>query len=153
MLIKIHKKKGFTLLELIIVIAIIAILSAIGAPTFSSYMATRRLNGAARQVQSDLFAARMRAISDNKLVAVSFINNNQYTIFFDNNNNGSIDSGETIVTKSIHPTYHDVTISAVSSYQPKFYSKGTSNNGRITFTGSTGTKEIVVNPVGRAKIN
>jgi type IV pilus assembly protein PilA len=46
MLSRLHKKEGFTLIELMIVIAIIGILAAIAIPQFSAYR-TRSYNSAA----------------------------------------------------------------------------------------------------------
>ena len=59
------KKNGFSLLELMIAIAIMAIISAIAIPQMANYLAERRLNGAARMVMSDLMMARQRAVSQN----------------------------------------------------------------------------------------
>jgi len=146
-------KRGFTLVEVMIVIAVMAIMSAIAFPNFRTFLGQRRLNGATRQVQSDLLATRMKAVSETKDIRILFLDSYSYTIFYDYNNNGAVDSGEAIQTKDIRPAYYDVTITPVSSYAPLFYARGTSNNGSITFTGSTGTKTITIDTVGRVRIN
>ncbi|HOF04781.1 MAG TPA: GspH/FimT family pseudopilin, partial [Syntrophales bacterium] len=92
------RRRGFTLVEIIIVIAVMTIIAALAYPNFQGFMASRRLNGAARQVQGDLLAARMRAVSENREIKVKFINGNQYTMFYDYNNNGQVDTGEAIET-------------------------------------------------------
>lgn len=145
-------RRGFTLVEVMIVLAIMAIIFTIAYPDFRNYQSQRRLNGAARQVQSDLLAARMRAVMENKDIKVRFINTSQYTLFYDYNNNGQVDSGEAIETKDIHPDYYDVAIAPVSGYVPVFSSRGTAVSGNISMTGATGSKTVAVNTVGRISI-
>jgi len=147
------RRRGFTLVEIIIVIAVITIIAALAYPNFQGFMASRRLNGAARQVQGDLLAARMRSVSENREIKVKFINGNQYTMFYDYNNNGQVDTGEAIETRDIHPVYYDVVITPVSGYAPLFYPRGTANTGEITLTGTAGSKTVTVNTVGRVGIN
>ncbi|MCI5165792.1 MAG: prepilin-type N-terminal cleavage/methylation domain-containing protein [Candidatus Electrothrix sp. GM3_4] len=68
-----RKTEGFSLVEILIVIAIIGILSAVVVPSFISGMPTRRLKSAAR----DLYGAMQQA----RLLAVK--NNQNYTLIFD----------------------------------------------------------------------
>ena len=101
----------------------------------------------------DLSNARMQAVSQNSWVIVSFTSNNSYTIIRDLNGNGVVDTGETGVTKSIHPDYHDVTFS--TTFNPVFYPNGTGKNPTITLTSSSlsTTKTITISTAGRVKIN
>ena len=152
---KIFKKYGFTLVELMIVLAIMGIVSAIAAPNFMHYMAERRLNGAARMVMSDLMAARMKAVSINQKVKVSFGSNHAYEIWNDADNNGTVadNEGDDLV-KDIYPDYYDVTFSA--SANPVFTPRGTSTNGtKVTLTSSRtgGTKYVKAAWTGRVKID
>lgn len=54
---------AFTLIELLIVIAIIGVLSAISIPSFSTFTNNQRLSQAAKQVKNDLRSAQNRALS------------------------------------------------------------------------------------------
>jgi type IV pilus assembly protein PilA len=64
-----RNKKGFTLIELMIVIAIIAILAAIAIPQFQSYR-TRGYNTAARADVKNAYTAAQAYFSDRPTVSV-----------------------------------------------------------------------------------
>ena len=143
-------KRGFTLVEMMIVIALLAIIAAIAAPNFQTYMAQRRLNGAARQVMTDLMDARMKAVSENNQFKVFFLDTHQYKVLDDENNNGTEDTGETSVTKDIQSNYPGVTLSA--SAHPIFYPRGTAWGTTVTLTNTSGSKSVSVSTAGRVKI-
>jgi len=143
-------KRGFTLVEMMIVIAVLTIIAAIAAPHFQTYMAQRRLNGAARLVMTDLMDARMKAVSENNQFKVFFLDTHQYKVLDDENNNGTEDTGETSVTKDIQSNYPGVTLSA--SAHPIFYPRGTAWGTTVTLTNTSGSKSVSVSTAGRVKI-
>ncbi|OHE24230.1 MAG: type II secretion system protein GspH [Syntrophobacterales bacterium RBG_19FT_COMBO_59_10] len=149
---RIRKGNGFTLLELMIVIAIMGIMTTIAIPSYQTFMAQRRLNGAAREMMSDLMAARMQAIAKNNRFRVFVLDATQYQILDDANNNNAVDTGETTQTKNIQTNYHDVTLSKTAD--PIFNPRGTANLGAtITVTNSRGSKGVIVAPNGRVRIS
>lgn len=78
---KLTDNRGFTLVELVVTLAIFGIMLAIALPSFLSYLPTMRLKGAARDISSTLQSARMEAVSRNTNCNVSFdINNKSYTV-------------------------------------------------------------------------
>src|SRR4249920_255155 len=64
---------GFSLIELLAVVGIIAIMSAVALPNIVQYAKTYRLNGALREVAGEMAAARTKAIVGNANRGVSFI--------------------------------------------------------------------------------
>lgn len=74
-------KRGFTLIELTMVLAIVAVMAVIGFPTFSGWLARARLRDAARTVYSDLQLARIRAIETGGEWRINFNpDDNSYTV-------------------------------------------------------------------------
>jgi Tfp pilus assembly protein FimT len=72
--------------ELAVVVAILAFVAIIGVPTYHlTIKPTAHLNGAARQLHSDIQLARLRAVSRNVRCGVVFSAGPSYTLFVDEN--------------------------------------------------------------------
>ncbi|MCI5125053.1 MAG: prepilin-type N-terminal cleavage/methylation domain-containing protein [Candidatus Electrothrix sp. AR5] len=69
---KISNSKGFTFAELMVVIAVIGVLSAVGIPSFMRGMPERRLKNATRNLYADLQKARLLAVKENRDITVRF---------------------------------------------------------------------------------
>ncbi|MCG6536511.1 MAG: GspH/FimT family pseudopilin [Syntrophales bacterium LBB04] len=143
---KISSYKGFNLIELLFVIGIMGIIAAIAAPNYQTYMAQRRLNGAVRQIVSDLMAARMQAVKMNRDVQVDIASSfsSQYTYDF---------GDAAAVTKNIQNNYRDVTVQSTISPIIFRSNGGLSTNPTITVHNSLGDKTITISIAGRVKIN
>ncbi|HET7794346.1 MAG TPA: GspH/FimT family pseudopilin [Rhizobacter sp.] len=64
--------RGFTLTELMIVVAVTGIVVTTALPSFGHFVDTQRIDGVATQVASDLQFARAEAVLRNQGVRVSF---------------------------------------------------------------------------------
>jgi prepilin-type N-terminal cleavage/methylation domain-containing protein len=77
---------GFTMVELIVVVVILTLVIGIGIPTYHlTIKPTAHLNGAARQLYSDIQLARLRAVSRNVRCGVLLSAGPSYTLFVDDN--------------------------------------------------------------------
>jgi type IV fimbrial biogenesis protein FimT len=120
-----------------------------------NYLAERRLNGAARQVMSDLMSARHKAVSQSHEFKV-FFNGDSHscTILDDTDGDGTADTGEATESRDLHPDYYDVTFTATAN--PVFRPRGTASGTTVTLTSSriTGVSKCVkVASTGRVKID
>lgn len=68
----VHSEQGFSLMELIIVMAIMGVLSGSALVSFVSQLPHHRLNGATRGLVSDLRWARQLALAERQPVSVVF---------------------------------------------------------------------------------
>ena len=63
---------GFTIIELMIVVAIAAILAVVAAPSFSEFLSKRRVDGAMSELVTDIYYARSEAVSRNETLRMTF---------------------------------------------------------------------------------
>ena len=75
-------KKGFTLSELLVSMAVFAILSSISIPFFSSWLPNYRLKSSVRDIYNDMSTGKLRAIKERSVAVILFsIPNDTYTYF------------------------------------------------------------------------
>ena len=100
-------QKGFTLIEVIVVMVIISIMVAIIGPTLLSWMPNLRFRDASGQLLADIQLAKVEALKRNSNVVLIIETplcpglpnavpdpGGQYTIFVDANTNNDLDAGE-----------------------------------------------------------
>lgn len=64
--------RGFTMIELVIAVAIAAILLTLAAPSFRDFLGKKRVEGVATELSTDLQYARSEAVARNATVRVTF---------------------------------------------------------------------------------
>ena len=130
------KKEGFTLMELVTVIALIVILTVISAPIYNSYASK------ARQTEGYLVLATIRSAQDN------YFNDNGFYRIADETNDGFTNNLLGINTKG-NDYYklfniNDVNNGTVKDTKVGFQAVVKSNNGNITlvFDRTTGATAL-----------
>lgn len=103
--------RGFSLIELTMVVAIVAVLSAIAVPKFSNATTRYKLDAAARRLAGDIVAAQSEAIatSSSRTLTFNFTQKN-YTI------SSLAEDGSTVVhlTVELDQSPYDITSVAAS---------------------------------------
>lgn len=143
-------KRGFTLVEVMVVLAVVGISMALAAPYVLDIMARHRLKGAARQVMSDMMWARMEAVSEHNEFKVFIISDHEYEILDDDDNDGKVDGNEWAGVRNIRDEYHDVSIRF--STNPIFFPRGSASAGTVTLTNPSGAKKVKIHLTGRVKM-
>jgi prepilin-type N-terminal cleavage/methylation domain-containing protein len=137
-----NDNRGFTIGEILVVTAIFGILAAIAVPQFVALQPSLRLNGAARQVFSELMSARMKAVNENTTYTITFPNNHTIQI-----------AGPATRTVDIQTLYSDVTLTS-SAATIILSSRGTADvSSTITITNGSGSRTVSVKITGAATIS
>ena len=84
---RMENKKGFSLMELMVVLAILAVIAALGVPSLIGWRSDAKLREAVSQLRGDLEMAKLRAVRENDFVAV-LLNADDYMVFIDDGAGG-----------------------------------------------------------------
>lgn len=156
---------GFTFVELMMTLAIVAILSAVAAPSFNNIIQDNKLVTQLNSLQASLSFARSEAIKRNNFVTVCSSNdakncigdwNKGWIVFVDNDVDNTVDTDEPIL-QVVGATASKNTINFNRSrvaYTGTGIARGGSN-GTFTFCdsrGETSAKGIIVSNTGRARL-
>jgi Tfp pilus assembly protein FimT len=143
------RESGFTLLGLLSAVVILGILAGIAIPSYQSWLPKSRVNGAARELFSDLQLARMSAISENNDYVITFdTGNNRYSVYDDNDNDfatAGAESGELVKTVDIDDRYQGIGYGYIAGNNPS----GNPITSEVMFTGTP--PRAIFKPTGLGK--
>jgi Tfp pilus assembly protein FimT len=136
-----QKRSGFTLMQLVLVMVLLAIMTAAGVPNFLSWLPKYRLKSAARDLYSNLQLAKMSAVRFNKKCKVQYYKNpDRYSVDLLNKTVRVSDYGSGVRFQG--PNNQTFSVPAIT-----FNSRGTSNSGYAYLTNSGNTAYYRVGPL------
>jgi type IV fimbrial biogenesis protein FimT len=159
-----RKNTGFTFMEMMVVIAIIAITASIAIPNIIGWLPSHRLGTASRSILSVLQQARLRAVKENKFVTVQFDTGNEnYNVFWDNGEGAGGNPGdglqngtEKIFKSEAMPAGIDLNSTTFDDDSVCFSNRGLPDPARedtVTIINSQNIeRKIKVNQTGNSKI-
>ncbi len=142
--------KGFSFIEVLIVIAILGIVSSMAAYSWQRYVANSNLRTAARDLAADISLYRQRAVGQNDTYTMTFdIANNNYTVTHAKAADIVVKSPPDIVKDP------DIKLSAVTfaGNVITIQSRGLIGFGSITMVNSRGSQAVItVSSAGRTNL-
>jgi len=155
----VHSANGFTLIEAMVVIFLMACISTLAVPNLMNWVNKAKLNGAVNNLKGSLELAKLKAIQENGPVAVNFTANS-YAIFRDTGATiGVHDTGEEFFGKKSLPRGVRIDLAATTfagngagGKKTRFKGRGTSTSGTVYLVNSDRmVKKIIVSSTGRIR--
>ena len=168
---------GFTLIEMLVVIALISVLAAIAVPSMRDFIANSRMQGPVQQMLRELAYARSEAVKRAKNVALCPTANanaaldavtcsssgtdwqSGWIVFVDENGNGDFNAGDELLKRSQQPSSSAIDIRGNGgsapeiAYDPRGSLSGTGRTVRFCVENQrVENRRIVVSGFGRARI-
>jgi type IV fimbrial biogenesis protein FimT len=133
-------RDGFSMIELIAVIAVMGIVAAIALPSWRNLLPNYALNNSVRQIQSELHNIKMRAAAENTGFQLAYVQDaSEYTIQRDS---------KPLQTKPIAEGTSIIKAGTIA-----FSPRGTAAANRVRLRNTTGScRQIVVSATGRVRI-
>ena len=158
---------GFTLIEVMVVIAIAGILAALAIPNFSDMIAEQKVRSAASDIVGDLAFARMEAIKQQRRVVVEKTGatwKDGWRIFVDNDGSNA-QNGTEVILKTVVDFGGSSTLKMCSTnaaYNDRIVFRGDGTIGNASTGGEAGlrisdgasrSRDIRLSAVGRASVD
>ena len=152
----VKRAHGFSLLELMAVLAIVGILMSIAVPAFSEWIASQRVRDTAADIHTSLMRARNEAISRGLNTSIKPVNGNWANGWFIANPDGAYnpDPANPTVFIEQHGPVQNATISGAGTgvaFTPVGRLSGTAIAIKITSAGTRMTRCVTVDTAGRPK--